>query len=231
MARSLKTRSKSTSQPRPTKKSAKSRRPFSVKSKKTKKTSPPAKPKNLQRRPREYLTAAEVKSMVDAAKDAGRHGQRDALLILMMYRHALRVGEAIDLAWSQINLSSGKLHVNRLKNGDPSVHYLEGDEIRALRKLERTYQGSQFVFSSERQGPLSPNAVYKIVARAGKLAGIKMPVHPHMLRHGKGFQLAGTGTDTRAIQAYMGHKNIQHTVLYTKLDPSRFKGFGKDIKL
>lgn len=169
--------------------------------------------------------------MVAAAKTAGRHGQRDALLILMMYRHALRVGETIDLQWSQVYLSSAKLHVNRLKNGDSSVHFLEGDEIRALRKLQRTSQDSEFVFSSERQGPLSPNAVYKIVARAGKLAGIKMPVHPHMLRHGKGFQLAGKGMDTRSIQAYMGHKNIQHTVLYTKLDPSRFKGFGRDIKL
>lgn len=212
------------------KSAAKPRQSFSVKSK-TKKIGPPTKPKNSERRPREYLTATEVKSMVDAAKAAGRNGQRDALLILMMYRHALRAGEAIDLVWSQVNLNSGKLHVNRLKNGDPSVHYLEGDEIRALRKLERQYPGSEFVFSSERLGPMSPNTVYKIVARAGELAKIKMPVHPHMLRHGKGFQLAGTGTDTRAIQAYMGHKNIQHTVLYTKLDPSRFKGFGKDIKL
>jgi type 1 fimbriae regulatory protein FimB/type 1 fimbriae regulatory protein FimE len=220
-----KTNKKSAVKPRPS---------FSVKSGKsrTKKVAgPPVKPKNLERRPREYLTAAEVKAMVDAAKTAGRHGQRDALLILMMYRHALRVGELVDLQWSQVNLNSGKLHVNRLKNGDSSVHFLEGDEIRALRKLERDYPDSQFVFCSERHGPLTPNTVYKLFARAGVLAKLKFPVHPHMARHGKGFQLAGIGTDTRAIQGYMGHRNIQHTVLYTKLDPSRFKGFGRDIKL
>jgi len=121
--------------------------------------------------------------------------------------------------------------VNRLKNGDPSVHFFEGDETSALRKHRRAYPESAFVFCSERQGPLSLNAVYKIIARAGKLANIELSVHPHMLRHGKGYQLAPKGIDTRSIQAYLGHKNIQHTVLYTKLNPARFKGFGKDIKL
>ena len=192
---------------------------------------PPPKIKNSEKRSREYLTPAEVKRLVDAAGDFGRHGSRDSLLILMTYRHALRVGEVVDLKWDQVDLKRAKLHVNRLKNGDPSVHFLEGDEIRALRKLARDYPDSEFVFPSERQGPLSLNAVHKLVARAGKLANLKLSVHPHMLRHGKGYQLANKGEDTRAIQAYMGHKNIQHTVIYTKLDPGRFKGFGKDIKL
>ena len=204
---------------------------FSVKSKKTKKTGPPIKLTNLEKRSREYLTTAEVKGLIDAAKDVGRHGARDALLILVMYRHALRVTELVDLKWDQVDLNRGRLHVNRLKNGDPSVHYLEGDEIRALRKLRRDYASAEFVFVSERQGPLSANAIHKLVARAGREAGLELSVHPHMLRHGKGFQLASEGVDTRAIQAYMGHKNIQHTVLYTQLNPKRFKGFGKDVKL
>ena len=169
--------------------------------------------------------------MIEVAKNIGRHGARDALLILMTYRHALRVSEAIDLKWDQADLAQGKLHVNRLKNGEPSVHYLEGDEIRALRKLRRSYPESPFIFPSERQGPLSASAVYKIVARAGVEAELTLSVHPHMLRHGKGYQLASEGIDTRAIQAYMGHKNIQHTVLYTQLNPKRFKGFGKDVRL
>lgn len=203
-----------------------------VKSSKKKKIqgSPPPRRPNAEKRTREYLTPAEVKDMVYAAKTAGRYGLRDALLILIAYRHALRVGELIDLKWEQFDLDSGKFHVNRLKNGDPSVHFLEGDEIRALRKLRREYEGSAFVFASERQGPLSINAVHKIVVRAGELSGIEFPVHSHMLRHGKGFQLATQGIDTRAIQAYLGHKNIQHTVRYTQLDPARFKGFGKDLK-
>lgn len=192
---------------------------------------PPVKRRNIEKRSREYLTAPEVKLLVDAAKNVGRHGARDALLILMTYRHALWVGEVVDLKWDQLDLDNAKMHVNRLKNGEPSVHFLEGDEIRALRKLRRSYPESAFVFCSERQGPLSLNAVHKLVVRAGKLANLELSVHPHMLRHGKGYQLASKGVDTRAIQAYLGHKNIQHTVLYTKLDPARFKGFGKDIKL
>jgi integrase len=199
--------------------------------KKKRRPGPPPRISNAEKRSREYLTPAEVKSIVDAAKTVGRHGLRDALLILIAYRHALRVSELTDLRWAQVNLDEAKLHVNRLKNGEPSVHFLEGDEIRALRKLQREYQNSVFVFSSERQGPLSINAVHKIIVRAGSHANLKISVHAHMLRHGKGFELASRGTDTRAIQAYFGHKNIQHTVRYTQLDSSRFKGFGKDIKL
>jgi type 1 fimbriae regulatory protein FimE len=194
-------------------------------------TIPPIKIPNKQKRSREYLTQAEVKQMIDSAKTAGRHGSRDALLILICYRHGLRVSELIDLRWEQFDLDNGLFHVNRLKNGTPSVHFLEGDEIRALRKLRRDYQNSPFVFSSERRGPLSVNTIHKIVVRAGQIAGIELSVHPHMLRHGKGYQLAAQGIDTRAIQAYLGHKCIQHTVIYTHLDPSRFKGFGKDLQL
>ncbi len=206
---------------------------FSVKSKKKdkKRPGPPAKLPNLEKRSREYLTVSEVNKLIKMAKSLGRHGERNSLMILVMYRHALRVGELLDLHWDQMDLNRGRMHVNRLKNGDPSVHYLEGDEIRALRKLRREYPVTDYVFESERQGPLSPNAVHKMIARAGIEAELELSVHPHMLRHGKGYQLASEGIDTRAIQAYMGHKNIQHTVLYTQLNPKRFKGFGKDVKL
>jgi type 1 fimbriae regulatory protein FimE len=206
---------------------------FSGKSrtKATKLPGPPAKLPNLEKRSREYLTVSEVNRLIKTAKSVGRHGERDSLIVLVMYRHALRVGELVNLRWDQMDLNRGRMHVNRLKNGDASVHYLEGDEIRALRKLRRDYPDSDFVFISERQGPLTASGVHKMVARAGAEAGLELSVHPHMLRHGKGFQLASEGVDTRAIQAYMGHKNIQHTVLYTQLNPKRFKGFGKDVKL
>jgi type 1 fimbriae regulatory protein FimB/type 1 fimbriae regulatory protein FimE len=189
---------------------------------------PPVKPKNLTVRTREYLTPAEIKRLKEAARSNGRYSFRDWLLITIMYRHALRVGELTDLRWDQVDLTHGRLHVNRLKNGDSSVHYLEGDEIRSLRKLNREYPDSDFIFCSERQGPLTSRTVHRIIARAGEHAGLKFPCHPHMLRHAKGYQLASKGNDTRAIQAYLGHKNIQHTVLYTKLDPRRFKGFSRD---
>lgn len=193
--------------------------------------SPPVKRPNLEKRSREYLTVSEVNKLIKTAKTLGRHGERDSLMILIMYRHALRVGELVDLHWDQLDLNRGRMHVNRLKNGDSSVHYLEGDEIRALRKLRRDYSVTDFVFESERQGPLTASAIRKMVARAGSEAGLELSVHPHMLRHGKGYQLASEGIDTRAIQAYMGHKNIQHTVLYTQLNSKRFKGFGKDVRL
>jgi len=189
---------------------------------------PPQKPRNIDQRSREYLTVEEINRLLDAAKEIGRHGMRDWLLILLAYRHGLRVGEVTNLKWDQVDFKGAKFHVNRLKNGDASVHYLEGDELRALRKLKRDYPDSDFLFYTERGGPLSSRTVHNIVARAGIAGNLKLSVHPHMLRHAKGFQLASKGIDTRAIQAYLGHKNIQHTVLYTKLDPRRFKGFGRD---
>lgn len=189
---------------------------------------PPNKPKNADVRSREYLTASEIKLLKAAASKAAYNGFRDRWLISIIYAHALRVSEACFLRWDQVDLQRAKLHVNRLKNGDPSVHYLEGEELRALRQLRREHPDSAFVFNSQRQGPLSSRQVHSIIARAGELAGIPFPVHPHMLRHAKGFQLAGRGEDTRAIQGYFGHKVIQHTVIYTKLDPKRYKGFGRD---
>lgn len=189
---------------------------------------PPNKPRNADVRSREYLTASEIRSLKSAASKAPLNGFRDRWLISIIYAHALRVSEACDLRWDQVDLQRAKLHVNRLKNGDPSVHYLEGEELRALRQLRREHPDSDFVFVSQRQGPLSSRQVHTIIARAGEMAGINFPVHPHMLRHAKGFQLAGRGEDTRAIQGYFGHKAIQHTVLYTKLDPKRYKGFGRD---
>jgi type 1 fimbriae regulatory protein FimE len=144
------------------------------------------------------------------------------------YRHALRVSELVALRWDQIDLGQGLLHVVRRKNGVDSTHPLRGPEIRALRRLQRDYPDTPYVFVTERKGPLTASTVRKLVARAGVKAKIKFPVHPHMLRHGCGFKLANDGQDTRAIQHYLGHKNIQHTVRYTELAADRFDGFWKD---
>ncbi len=188
---------------------------------------PPRRVPNQERRSREYLTSKEVDAIMEAARKVGRHGHRDATLILLAYRHALRVAELVALRWDQIDLAQGLLHVTRAKNGTPSTHPLRGPEIRALRRLQRDYAGP-YVFVTERKGPLTTSAVRKIIARAGELAGLGFPVHPHMLRHACGFKLANDGHDTRAIQHYLGHKNIQHTVRYTELAPDKFDGFWKD---
>ncbi len=192
------------------------------------KVAPPPRTPNKERRSREYLTDKEVATLMDTARKIGRYGHRDATLILLAYRHALRVSELVALRWDQIDLSQGLLHVSRAKNGTPSTHPLRGPEIRALRRLQRTYPDTPYVFVTERKGPLTTSTVRKIIARAGELAGLGFPVHPHMLRHACGFKLANDGHDTRAIQHYLGHKNIQHTVRYTELAPDRFNRFWQD---
>ena len=189
---------------------------------------PPKKPLNRERRTREYLMPDEVDRLIKAARKVGRHRTRDAAIILLMYRHGLRVGELIDLRWEQLDLEQGLFHVRRLKKGNPSIHPLRGVELRALRGVQRKYPKSPSVFLSERGGTLNDSTVRKMIARAGTLAGIPFPVHPHMLRHATGFYLANKGFDTRAIQAYLGHRNITHTVRYTELVPGRFNEFWRN---
>ncbi len=138
-----------------------------------------------------------------------------------MYRHGLRVSELIDLKWNQLDFKQAEMHVRRLKGSTPAVHPVKGDELRLLRKLQREYD-SKFVFVSERGLPLSRSAVAAIVKRAGTTAEIGLSVHPHMLRHACGYYLANKNIDTRTIQAYLGHRSIQHTVRYTELAPGRF---------
>ena len=189
---------------------------------------PPRKPKNADVRTREYLTASEIRVLKEAAAKAPQNGSRDWLLITMMYRHALRVSEATGLRWVQVDLKACSLHVNRLKNGTSAVHSLENDELHSLKQLRCDNPKSDFIFNSQRQGPLSARQVHTIVARAGKAAGIKFPVHPHQLRHAKGFQLAERGEETSAIQAYFGHKSGCHAKIYTRqLDSQQLKGLGK----
>lgn len=189
---------------------------------------PPRKLRNAERRSREFLSPAEVERLVEAAQKVGRHGHRDGTMILIAYRHALRVSELTALRWDQVNLAQGLLHVRRRKNGNPSTHPLHGPELRALRRLQRDYPNSPYIFTGERKGPLTDSTVRKMVARAGISAGLDFPIHPHMLRHAAGYKLANDGQDTRAIQHYLGHKNISHTVRYTELSPERFKDFWQD---
>ena len=189
---------------------------------------PPLRRKNKDLRSREYLTSEEVDQLITAARSLGRHGHRDMTMILLMFRHGLRVSELVTLRWDMIDMKQGVMHVSRLKNGVSSTHPLRGPELRALRKLRRDYPDTPYVFVSERKGPLTASNVRKIVSRAGYKANLGMPIHPHMLRHSTGFKLANDGHDTRAIQLYLGHKNIQHTVRYTELAVGRFKDFWQD---
>ena len=169
-------------------------------------------------RSREHLTEREVGQLIEAMK-GNRWGHRDATMVLIAFRHGLRASELVDLHWDQVDLEHALLHVRRVKQGSPATHPLTGKELRALRRLQREQElKSPFVFTAERAP--SPGAM--------EAAGFDMKIHPHMLRHACGFKLANDGVDTRTIQAYLGHKSIQHTVRYTELAPTRFKSLFRD---
>lgn len=194
----------------------------------------PLKPRNADVRAREYLTKVEVRSVINAAKTVGRYPQRDALMILMTYRHALRAKEVCSLEWQQIDWDAKTILIKRAKGGVESLHFLGPDEVQALRKMQKEqrndekHPNSRWIFVTERGGAVDERTFRDLVVRAGNVAELEFPIHPHMLRHAKGFELAQKGTDTRAIQHYMGHKNISSTVVYTALDPSRFRDFCRD---
>ena len=114
---------------------------------------------NSSVRTREYLTTAEIERLMAAARKSSRYGHRDATMILIGYRHGLRASELCDLQWSQVELATGRLHVRRAKNGSPSVHPMQGDEIRALRRLQRERGVSSHVFMTERDGPMTPKVL------------------------------------------------------------------------
>src|SRR5262252_5509832 len=134
-------------------------------------------------RTRRYLTGREVERLIEAARKHSRYGHRDATMILIAYRHGLRASELCDLQWHQVELNVGRLHVRRRKRGTPSVHPMQGDEIRALRRLQREQGSRPHVFASERGGPMSPKSFGTLFARLGERAGMAFPIHPHMLRH------------------------------------------------
>jgi integrase len=185
----------------------------------------PLRKPNAELRTREYLTDAEVARLTEAAKD-NRYGHRDATWSCWPTAMASGPPELVDLRWDQVDFSRATLAVRRAKRGSPSTHPILGDEMRALRKLQREQKPkSPFVFTSERGSRFTTAGFARLVERAGAAAGFEFKAHPHMLRHACGFALANKGHDTRALQAYLGHRNIQHTVRYTELSPDRFKDF------
>jgi type 1 fimbriae regulatory protein FimB/type 1 fimbriae regulatory protein FimE len=193
-----------------------------------KRTVTPKRRRNGDLLTREYLTEAEVERLIRAAT-GNRWGHRDATMILVAYRHGLRVSELVDLRWDQVDFRTATLHVRRVKQGTPSTHPIVGDELRALRRLQHEQQPkSPFVFTSERGAPFTSAGFARMMERAAIVAKFGFKAHPHMLRHACGYALANRGHDTRALQAYLGHRNIQHTVRYTELSPNRFKNFWRE---
>lgn len=149
-------------------------------------------------------------------------------MMLMSYRHGLRVSELVDIRMKDIDFETARLFVRR-KKGSLSTHQpIEGDEFRAIRawlreREQRSDSHSSYLFLSER-GPMTRQAVNYLAKEIGKYAKLRFNIHPHMLRHSTGYFLANKGFDTRLIQDYLGHKNITHTVRYTRTAASRFEG-------
>jgi integrase len=183
----------------------------------------PDDPVDLQSRPVDYLTEVEVKKLVDGAKTS-RNPERDALLILMLFRHGLRESEARLLRCDSLKLDAAQVWIERVKGGRSSYHPIGGDELRLLRRYLRTRRDDlPWLFISERMQPLSDRSVRVIVANAGKAARLGH-VHPHMLRHSCGFYLHNKGYNSRLIQDYLGHANPASTMLYTRTAAKQFEG-------
>ena len=175
-------------------------------------------------RVREHLTEAEMDKLLTALK-RNRHGHRDWLVGLIIYRHGLRVSEACDLRWDDIDLPKRTMIVRRLKGSTDSVHYL--DEVNGLKLLQRQQQAGGFkgayVFINERGQRFGRMGIARMIERAGEAARLPFPVHVHMLRHSTGYALAARGMDTRRLQHFLGHASITNTVRYTAMWPEPFK--------
>ena len=175
---------------------------------------------------RKHLTQIEVERLIAATK-GGRNEARDRCLLLLMFRHGLRVSEACGLRLSQVDTDSRVLHVARLKQGLSTTHPLRIEELRAIKswlvERARMKPDCDAFFVSERRTPLNRRSAWLAIKRYGEKAALPLSAHPHMLRHACGFALADQGADTRLIQDYLGHRNIQHTVRYTATNPARFE--------
>src|SRR5262249_14486085 len=176
-----------------------------------------------RRRPKDRpQTEAEIEKLLTTAGDS-RNPVRDRLLILMAFRHALRVSELVGLSWQQIELNTATIHIKRAKNGTPGNHRLDGDELRLLRALRREHPHADFVFLSERKAPLSVDGAQKLIERLGEAAKLPFSIHAHMLRPAAGYALAAPGGDTRTLQAFMRHRSIANTVIYTAVADKRIR--------
>lgn len=181
------------------------------------------------KRTREYLSAEELDKLLSATKTASRNSERDYCILLLMFRHGLRVSELCSLKLSDVDLETKTFHVRRLKGCDHGVHDFYNGETQAIRAwlLARAKlnppESCDTLFISERRQALSRRTIWVMIGRVAAAAGLgHLAIHPHMLRHSCGYVLVNKGVDVRVIQDFLGHRSISSTVRYTKLNRSRF---------
>lgn len=178
-------------------------------------------------RSKNFLSEKEIDELLEAAKK-NRHGTRDHLILLMMYRHGLRVSEVISIKLADLNLQQARIWIRRLKSGLSVEQPIAGDELRAIKRyLKIRNNALPWLFLSERNQPMTRQSINYVITTAGKRAKLES-VHPHMLRHSCGFYLANKGYDLRLIQDYLGHRDPKHTAHYTRVASHRFENLWKD---
>lgn len=183
-------------------------------------------PTNESQRDREYLLESEITRLITAAKGNKDLflATRNHLIILLSYRHGLRISELTALTWNQIELEEARVHIKRLKGSNSGVHPMAADEIRLCQRLKKNQPvKSPWIFTSKAGLVLTRDGVSKALASICAIAKLEIKFHHHMMRHSCGYALAAKGADTRLIQEYLGHRSIEHTVGYTALNPARFE--------
>ena len=184
--------------------------------------------KNRATQVRDYVLPNEVDRLLKATIDTGRHGHRNYTLILLCFRHGLRLSELADLQWKMVDFDRKLLHVSRSMQGIDSKHPLSGLELRALRKLKKDYPRSRYLFVSDDGNRLSSRSISRIMSEAGEEAGLEIPVNPRVLRRGCAHALAQAGHNVVALQQYLGHRKILQTLRYVDLPSQPFKDFWKN---
>jgi integrase len=201
--------------------------PTTILGKEATRQSPPRRLPNSASRTREHLLPDEVERLLKATRK-NRNPIRDYTLILLMFRRAMTVSEAIRLRWADVDLHAERIFVKRLKSGVDSTQPSSGIELRYLKQLRRKNPNSSWVFLSERGGPMSRRNAHAIVAKAGRDAKVGFPVHCHQLRHALGYYMAEKKVPTRSLAAYMGHKNLNNTAKYAALSSNHFNDWWDD---
>jgi type 1 fimbriae regulatory protein FimB/type 1 fimbriae regulatory protein FimE len=179
------------------------------------------------KRRRDYILPQEVDLLLDTALQTGRHGHRNYTLILLGYRHGLKLGDLTDLRWRMVDLKGKKLQVTRGRNRVKTVHPLRRDELVALRKLKRDYPGGAHVFMTDRGGPLTGRSVSRVITEAGEAAGIKISLTPRVLRRGCAYALVSAGHNILAVQEYLRFGDIEKVLRYLELPRDPFRDFWK----